>query len=246
MSAVFVSDLHIRGSQDPKCTRFERFLDRLMLEKPEHLFLVGDIFDLWVADRAYFLDTYSTVIERLRALISAGIQVHYFEGNHDLDLEVFWRDHVGCQTYGEAAYFELYGRIVRVEHGDQMDPDDRGYLFLRWFLRTPLMRVMGRQLPNAAVKAIGERASRASREYTTQVKTATAEQVQAKLRTHAEKVFTERPFDVLISGHVHVKIDEAQRFGDRDVRLINLGSWLGPAEPVALMLDPSGARWLSV
>src|SRR5690606_10447535 len=123
---------------------------------------------------------------------------------------------------------------VRVEHGDQMDPDDKGYLFLRWLLRTPALRGLGRNLPNAAVRWIGERASRLSRDYTSQVKVISESEVRAKFLRHIDSAFAEKSFDVLVCGHVHVADDLTLDREGRTVRAFNLGTWL--KEPLVLDL----------
>jgi UDP-2,3-diacylglucosamine hydrolase len=232
--ALFVSDIHISSPKDPKYRLFSDFLDKCATLELDHLFLVGDIFDLWVADQSFFIETYHHIAERLSRLKTLGVEVHYFEGNHDLDLKAYWQKQLGFDVHSQAAYFKLGPLQVRVEHGDQMDPDDRGYLFLRWFLRTKPMVLLGRGLPGAAVKFIGTRASHASRDYTTNVKSASDDEAREKIRKHALSVFKERPFDLFVSGHVHVSEDSKQHH----FRCINLGTWL--KEP--LVLDVAGAN----
>lgn len=240
MKALFVSDIHISSPEDPKYTEFLRFLEVCAHARVDHLFLVGDIFDLWISDRRYFVEKYAAAIERIRRLIELGIKVHYFEGNHDLDLRRFWQHQVGADVYSEAAFFKLDGVSLRVEHGDQMDPEDQGYLFLRWLLRTPLLVFFERYLPNFLVAWIGRRASRSSRVYTSTVKTASEGQVRDKIRTHARRVYEEHPFDILISGHVHVVEDSREG----KFRVINLGTWL--KEPNVLVFENGSAAFRNV
>ena len=52
------------------------------------------------------------------------VEIVYFEGNHDLHLRYFWGDRLGLTVSAGPRYFELCGRTLRIEHGDQMDPDD--------------------------------------------------------------------------------------------------------------------------
>jgi len=242
--ALFISDLHIASPQDPKCALFSRFLDKLIEEPSGELFLVGDIFDLWIADRRYFVERYSEIIEKLRRLTALGWRVHYFEGNHDLDLKRFWAQSLGWVVHEGPTHFDLSGLKVRVEHGDQMNPNDRGYIFLRWFLRTPFMRAFGRYMPDSLVRWIGERASRASREYTSSVKGVSEEQSQQMIRQHAERVHRTEPFQLLISGHVHVEMDEFIGQGAKDYRLVNLGTWL--KKPYLFELTVEGGTLKSV
>lgn len=230
--AFFVSDIHIRSAGDPNAGRFLAFLDKCLELKPENLFLVGDIFDLWIADRRLFVETYREIIERVKKVRDAGVTVHYFEGNHDLDLNVYWRDVVGVRVHEEAAHFKVGPLAVRVEHGDQMDPEDRGYLFLRWLLRTPLMRLVGRKLPGPLLAWIGRRASSASRDYTSTVKAASDERVREKIQTHARRAYAEKHFHLFVSGHTHVREDQAVDAGGNRFRCVGLGTWL--KEPLVL------------
>ena len=84
--------------------------------------MLGDIFDLWVADHRYFIDAYSEIIDQIKRLQRAGIEIHYFEGNHDLHLKSFWQDELGLAVHNEPFYVQLGDTVVRLEHGDQMDP----------------------------------------------------------------------------------------------------------------------------
>ena len=246
--AVFVSDLHLIGDEignhDPKTQRFVRFLDSLHTSSPpvSHLFLVGDVFDLWVSDHRYFIDRFSDVVRAIRALIRAGVEVHYFEGNHDLHLEDFWARNVGAKVHPDDSTFYLCGFTVRVEHGDLINPDDHGYLILRKALRSLPMAVLAQKLPERLVQWIGQRASRASRDYTSNAKSKPIEQIRKLIRQHAETVSQKNNFDLIITGHVHVADDFKFDVGGRQVRSINLGSWY-EHPPRAFVLDATGGRF---
>ncbi len=239
--SLFVSDIHIQSPDDERAELFRRFVVWAQKNPPEHLFLNGDIFDLWVADREYFVNAYLPLIEELLVLQKRGCKIHYFEGNHDLDLKLYWQNRLGFDVQVEAAFYEIDGQTVRVEHGDQMDPDDHGYLFLRALLRTPPIRWLGRMLPNRSVAWIGRRASHASRDYTTHVKSASEETSRAKIRAHALKVYEQRPFDLIVSGHLHVSEDS--RPGDK-FRCINTGTWL--KKPLVFELKDGKGRLVGV
>jgi UDP-2,3-diacylglucosamine hydrolase len=224
--AIFVSDIHISSAGDPKYQMFLRFLDACLRNRIRELFLVGDIFDFWIADRAFLTREYAECIVKLRQIVQMGIRVHYFEGNHDLDLGVFWQNSVGAMVYTDASYFNVDGLRVRVEHGDLMDPEDTGYLFLRRLLRHPFFVFLGRYLPAPVLRWIGQKASLKSRGYTTEVKTATDEEVRVKIRKHSMSIFRRSPYDIIVSGHVHVAEDHEEVMALRTFRIVNLGTWL--------------------
>lgn len=246
LNAYFVSDLHISGGSDPKLHLFISFLKQLKgSENITHLFLLGDIFDLWIAGHNYFINQYQPVIAEIRRLKSEGVEIHYFEGNHDLYLQHFWQKEVGAQVHGEAEYFQLGSSICRLEHGDQMDPEDRGYIFLRWLLRTPFLKWLAPRLPERAIVWFGERASQASRQYTSKLKVIAEDQARRKFRQHVDKVFHQRPFHFLISGHTHVRDDHLFESTIGPVRAINLGSWFDSPAYFKMTTDFQGFEALS-
>ena len=139
--AYFVSDLHLTTAEDPRTRLFERFLDDVAGDQQAtHLFLLGDIFDLWIGSHDYFAQRFQRIVSAIDALRRRGIEIHYFEGNHDLHLQQFWEEKLSVNVHPGPISIEIAGRRLRLEHGDQMDPDDRGYIFLRWLLRMPQRR----------------------------------------------------------------------------------------------------------
>ena len=241
-SAYFVSDIHIMSPECPRARTFLTLLRSLSgASNVSHLVMLGDIFDLWVADHDYFVDGYREIVDEIRRLKDDGVDISYFEGNHDLHLRYFWEDRLGITVHDGPTQVRLGNRTVRLEHGDQMDPDDKGYIFLRWFLRTPVIRFLVRHLPGALIRRIGDRASAASRDYTSNTKTIDRDDAMAKIHAHARKVHAERPFDLIISGHVHVR-DDVRIESDRGAfRSVNLGSWLDA--PCYFKLDESGEHF---
>lgn len=251
MRAYFVSDLHLKTPDEPNAQVFESFLRGLCRSvrahdpsAPTHLFLVGDVFDLWIGDHEYFTHKFGTIIADVRELVSAGVEVHFFEGNHDLHLQPYWQDQLGARVHADAEYFQLGHSTVRVEHGDMINPDDKGYLFLRKFLRSKPMRTLALSLPSPVVAAIGERASKASRKYTSTAKELPRGRIQRMIREHAERTYREKPFDLIVTGHVHVKDDVTFAASGRKVRSVNLGSWYEPAE--VFVLTDAGAEFLKL
>lgn len=243
--AVFVSDLHLSDSDEKNAQLFLRFLSHIERGGWTHLYLVGDVFDLWIADHSYFQDRFRPILEKLRELKQRGIEIHYFEGNHDLDLRPCFEKKLGCEVHESAYLTTLAGRRVRVEHGDEMDPDDRDYLFLRWLLRTPGMRWLGRHVPGKIVSLIGDTASKSSRRYTSSVRESmTSDEVDQKLLEHAKRAYQQNPFDILVGGHVHRKMDQILKRTDQDVRVINLGTWLH--QPLVFELNVDQARLIPV
>ena len=241
-NAYFVSDIHITSPESTRACLFAAFLHTLAGKTNiTHLFLLGDIFDLWVADHRYFVERYREIIDEIRRLKNEGVEIRYFEGNHDLHLRYYWTDQLGVIVHDGPTYIQLGERTVRLEHGDQMDPDDKGYLFLRWFLRTGPIRLLIRNLPGSLIARIGDRASAKSRRYTSSAKAIKSADALAKIHGHARQAYARRPFDLIISGHVHVRDDCRIDSRTGAFRSVNLGSWLDA--PCYFKLDGTDGRF---
>lgn len=234
MKAFFVSDLHLKTEDSQKALLFINFLEKLPNDT-SHLILLGDIFDLWVGDHDYFKKKFPKLIQAIQNLIVRKIEIHYFEGNHDLHLKKFWEHELGVVVHNNHKVFEWPSITVRAEHGDLMNPDDTGYLFLRRFLRTKPMEFISYHLPGSAVGFIGDRSSRMSRIYTDRLNQKYKETVQSLTRNYAQKIYKETPFDLFVSGHTHVDDDFTFEMTGKKIRSINLGSWLD--KPKVLIID---------
>ena len=53
-----------------------------------------------------------------------------------------------------------------------------------------------------------------------------SERIIKLVRTYAEKTFRVKPFDIIVTGHMHIFDDYTFTVKERSVRSINLGSWL--------------------
>ena len=262
MKAWFVSDIHITGPADSRLTVFEGFLRARLTDQTTHLFLVGDIFDLWVGGASFFAERYSGVVSLIRDLRAKGVRVVYFEGNHDLHLERIWSAQLGCEVATEPKYYQLGRWLVRVEHGDLMNPDDTGYHFLRSVLRTPFVKWLANALPGRVIQWIGNLMSRSSRKWTSSALKARRDSfIRTMIHSHAERALRrDGYFDLMVSGHVHVEDDYrwemhspesliTEEYDDDDtrfVRSVNLGWWLPGETPRAFRLEEEGGVWVDV
>lgn len=246
IKAWFLSDIHIREETESNSQKLLLFLHSLENEKDKatHLFLVGDIFDLWIHNHSYFVEKFPKIVNAIRVIVKKGIEVHYFEGNHDLYLRKFWQQEVGVKVHDGPEFFNLGSKKVRVEHGDLMNPNDKGYLFLKSVLQSSPVQWVAQNLPGPAVSFIGERASRASRHYTSHQKKLNENEVKSFMHRYAEQIVENQFFDILISGHTHVRDEHKFNYDGEQVEVINLGSWF--VEQKALFLDEKGHRFIDV
>ena len=117
--SIFISDVHL-GTRDAKTTFLFDFLSR---SKCDHLYLVGDIFDLWKLKKGWHWPAINNeLLGLVFRMAQNGTQVTYIPGNHD---EMF-RDYTGSDYNGvrlehEAIHETADGRRFLVIHGDEFD-----------------------------------------------------------------------------------------------------------------------------
>jgi UDP-2,3-diacylglucosamine hydrolase len=79
-----VSDLHL-GKSD---SQYKKFLELLKSEKPDELYLIGDIFDLWVKNFKYIREKCCDFFNTLEEFSINGTKIFYILGNHDFDIDL--------------------------------------------------------------------------------------------------------------------------------------------------------------
>ena len=116
---VWVSDLHL-GSHGCRAEVLSRWLKRI---ECDHLYLVGDIIDMWrLRSRWYWPAEHNRVVRRLLKLAHRGTEIVYIPGNHDDAARQFaGMDFGGIRIELTAMHETADGRSLLVTHGDQYD-----------------------------------------------------------------------------------------------------------------------------
>lgn len=117
--SIWISDVHLgcRGCQA------DFLLDFLQSTESKHLYLVGDIVDVWAMQGGvYWPEAHNNLVRALLEKARNGTRVVYLPGNHD---EVF-RAHAGVDfgniaVRDEVVHTTIDGRRFLVTHGDRFD-----------------------------------------------------------------------------------------------------------------------------
>lgn len=235
MNAWFLSDLHLKDPKERNSQTCLRFFNSLVNGQREasHVILLGDIFDVWVSGHKIFIEKWSELISPLVALRQRGVQIIYVEGNHDMHLKPFWQNKLGAQVYHEIEYLNLGPWTVRIEHGDLINQQDLAYLKYRKFVRSLPIKFLAHVLPGNFWNHLGERASQKSRQYSSKLREQDRalqpeeqdQSLKEMFRQYSECAHSEKEFDFMISGHLHVQDEYQFSVGAKKVTSVNLGSW---------------------
>lgn len=117
--SVFISDIHL-GSSASQTDLLLNFLHNI---KTDHIYLVGDIIDLWSLKRNWNWTTeHNEVIRKLLKFADTGTPITYVIGNHDELLRFLHGFTFGnIAVCNEAVHTMLGGSKMLVIHGDAFD-----------------------------------------------------------------------------------------------------------------------------
>lgn len=221
----FASDVHLGApalnNNRERELLFAEWLD-FIEDDVSQLYLLGDIFDFWFEYRKVVPRGFTRILGRLAGLTDKGIPVHFFTGNHDLWVFDYLTEEVGLIIHYDAFITEIGSKKFFLAHGDGLDPDDKGYLFLKKiFTSKKLQWIFSRLHPNFAFRLAhrwskSSRLSKMDKEEEFNVKN---ENMFRFVTNYLEKEW----IDYFIFGHRH-------RIADIEIknnsRMILLGDWI--------------------
>lgn len=221
----FVSDVHLglpMGNPEEREQRFVGFLKSIRTPGTKALYLLGDIWDFWFEYRDVVPKQGARVVSELIQLMDEGVQVYFFEGNHDMWTFSFFES-LGMKRLSQPYYTGAGGKTLCLGHGDRLGGAKWKYsLMLKIFHSKVAQRLFSTLHPWIAYR-FGLGWSNSNR------------------RTHKPYVFKgeDEPLykfaasapqkaDLFIFGHYHVGVDTALPDGSR---LIILKDWMDGGTP---------------
>ncbi|MGH8028712.1 MAG: UDP-2,3-diacylglucosamine diphosphatase, partial [Arenimonas sp.] len=163
MTTLFVSDLHLDPVRPAITALFLRFL-REEAVHADALYILGDLFEAWVGDDVEG-EPAESVRAALRALVDAGVPVHFQRGNRDFLAGLRFAADTGARLLPDPAVVNLYGEPTLLMHGDLLCTGDTAYQAFRAQVRAPQWQAQFLAQPLAAREAFAAKARAASREH---------------------------------------------------------------------------------
>lgn len=241
-----VSDVHIKKKGDRPYRLFLDFLNHEKTSESEHVFLLGDIFDLLVGGNRSFYEEFEEVFQKLEDLMNHGKTVYYIDGNHDFHLEKFFSKNVKHRNFiysKKAIHLEIEERKYYFCHGDDIEIENLSYKIYYSVIRSPLIKFLAEDIvPFSFTKSIGDWASSRSRKKNIKKYEERVDIIKDKFRRSAENLFkNNRGFEVLVSGHSHVKDSYKSELG---FKYINNGFF--PKEQTFLFIKDGSDSFISL
>ena len=232
----FVSDLHLEGSHPATVQAFARYL---AATPADAVFLLGDLFEVWVGDDA--IDERGSFEGECCALLAQAARrraLFFMHGNRDFLVGPAFAAQCNITLLDDPTVLVLHGQRWLLSHGDILCLEDTEYLKFRAQVRTP-----GWQAAFLARPLEERRALARSMRVQSEDRKRNPSMVWADVDTPAARDWLRQAnAHALVHGHTHRPADHD--LGD-GLRRIVLSDWDAAAHPPRaqlLCLSPAGAQ----
>jgi UDP-2,3-diacylglucosamine hydrolase len=200
-SVLFLSDIHLGCSPIGCVDLREEILVEFIKQKRDtisHLVLLGDVFEFWMEYRYYIPKYGFSLLFLLKELVDSGVEVHYVAGNHDFDLGTFFEDQIGIHCHENQFILRAQERKILCLHGDGMNRNEKGYLWIKKIIRSQWAKYFFRKLHPDLGMSLALWTGSKSRNYTDQDESFKVEYLKS-----ARENMDLYNCDSLIHGHTH-------------------------------------------
>lgn len=130
----FLSDVHLHA-QEPATA--QAWLHHLAHTQADALFLLGDVFEVWVGDDLLGQDAFVDDCVQALQRLSQRCALFFMHGNRDFLAGPGLMQATGARPLADPTVLVLDGHRVLLSHGDALCLDDAEYLAFRAQVRTP-------------------------------------------------------------------------------------------------------------
>lgn len=131
-SIDFISDVHLRP-EDP--LTFKAWSDYLQRTRADAVFILGDLFEVWLGDDSLELEFEAQVVARLEEA-AARLQLGFMVGNRDFLVGARLRQRVGFTALADPTRLIAWDHPVLLTHGDLLCTKDTEYQAFRQQVRS--------------------------------------------------------------------------------------------------------------
>ena len=234
-SVDIISDLHLQADDPATFDTWRRYLQGTQADA---LFILGDLFEVWVGDDAAALPGFEAQCAVLLRETGQRLPVYFMHGNRDFLIGPALAAQSGLTLLADPTVLTLHGERWLLSHGDALCLADTEYLAFRAQVRTDAWQsaFLARPLDERRALARSMRTQSEARKRRPAMVWADVDAAGARDWLRAAHART------LIHGHTHRPADHA--LGD-GLRRIVLSDWDTNAQPPraeVLCLTTAGAQ----
>lgn len=231
MAYYFISDVHLRLDATAEARRFGAFVDSL--QAADTLVVGGDLCDFWFSSREQSATPDQCQgLSALRRFRQRGGELRLIAGNHDENLEGYYRRWFDCGFDPEPLILQCGPYRVQVLHGHLIGPVSG----LKSAIAGPLFHAVFSRTPAALANWLGAQRLR----FNIRTHEGRSAKFMDAYRQYCRDHVVDGENQIFVFGHVHDVVDE--RIGA--ARMVLLGEW--EIDGHALRIDQQGAELLTL
>ncbi|MBE2263615.1 MAG: UDP-2,3-diacylglucosamine diphosphatase [Burkholderiaceae bacterium] len=222
----FISDLHLQASEPLTFRTFQTYLETT---ESDAVFILGDLFEVWIGDDAAALPGFEQECAATLALAASLRPVYFMAGNRDFLLGRDYLAASGMLGLDDPTVLAFAQHRWLLTHGDALCLDDVTYQQFRAVVRDPGQQqtFLARSLPERLGLARAIRAQSEARKKAGQMEGAGDVDTGEAIRWLQAAGAT-----TMIHGHTHRPADHAlEAPGATRFRRVVLSDWDGQAVP---------------
>lgn len=224
----FLSDAHLGAAVlDNNKERELKLVKWLDTIKPDctALYLLGDMFDFWYEYKHVVPKGFVRFLAKIAEFTDQGIEVHFFTGNHDIWVCDYLSQECGIIIHTDNQKLTIGDKKFLIGHGDGLDKNDKGYLFLKSAFHNRFLQGCFSLLhPDLGYRIAHKWSSHSRLKKNGKIEAVSfrGEENEEIVRFCKETLKKEH-FDYFIFGHRHLPMDI--QLGENS-RYINTGDWI--------------------
>ena len=223
----FISDAHL-GSRlviNPRAheKKLVDWLDKVKTDATA-IYLLGDMFDFWFEYKTVVPKGFVRFLGKLAELTDAGIEIHFFIGNHDIWTFGYLENEIGLIVHKKPTIVQLGSKSFYLAHGDGLYAVDKGFKFIRRIFHSQTAQKLFRYLPAQLGQEFGYNWSKNNRIKNMPKENKFEGEENEYLVVYAKKFLENHDVDFLIFGHRHLALDLQLK---ANKRVVILGDFVG-------------------
>jgi len=206
----FVSDAHLGSllEKDPRSHELKlvRWLD-MVKKDAEIIYLLGDIFDFWYEYKTVVPKGFVRLLGKLAEMTDAGIEIHFFIGNHDIWTFDYLEKEIGLKVHYEPLIVEHNSKRFFLAHGDGLLTTDKKFNFLRSMFHSQFTQKLFGLIPPRIGQTLGYTWSKLNREKIAHEDNSYQGEHKEELVIFAKNYQSNPAIDYFVFGHRHIDLN---------------------------------------
>ena len=198
MTIAFISDLHLDPQRPASTQWFKEFMHNSTVSL-SHLYILGDLFEVWIGDDASLALGQGKVENILSEAVNDGLELFFIHGNRDFLIGHDFEKRTGCKILADPTLITLGAEQVLLTHGDALCADDiehqiaRGEMLTQQWKNAFLNKSVTDRM--AVARSMRTASDISKQTKSTEIMDVNQQQVEKTMRDHG--VLT------MIHGHTH-------------------------------------------